>query len=130
MTGWTPLYGGREGFYKGIKETNESLADQAKHLTTTAKAPHMWAFYHDQTGYNYRLPNINAAMGCAQLEQLPGFLKKKRSLANRYHKAFDGMEGARFFTEPDFARSNYWLNLLLLDDIHACERDAVLEITN
>ncbi|MGA1823488.1 MAG: LegC family aminotransferase [bacterium] len=109
---------------------DESLADLAKHLTTTAKTPHRWAFYHDTIGYNYRLPNINAALGCAQLEQLPDFLKKKRSLSEKYQQAFDGIEGVRFFTEPDFARSNYWLNVLLLDENRAGERDAVLEIAN
>lgn len=113
-----------------ILTNDESLGDLAKHLTTTAKLPHRWAFYHDHIGYNYRLPNINAAMGCAQLEQLPSFLKKKRALADRYREAFYGIEGVNFFTEPDFAHSNYWLNVLLLDRDYACKRDAVLEITN
>lgn len=113
-----------------ILTSDKSLAKQAKHLTTTAKVPHKWAFIHDQTGYNYRLPNINAALGCAQLEQLPGYLGKKRALAEKYRQAFAGMEGIKFFTEPDFARSNYWLNVLLLDEEYAGQRDALLEMSN
>jgi len=113
-----------------ILTNDESLGELAKHLTTTAKVPHRWSFYHDHIGYNYRLPNINAAMGCAQLEQLPRFLDKKRALAARYCKAFDEIENVHFFTEPDFAHSNYWLNVLLLDKSQAYKRDAALEITN
>ena len=108
---------------------DDGLARLAKHLTTTARVPHPWQYYHDMTGYNFRLPNINAALGCAQLEQLPGFLRKKRALAARYQKAFEGIKGLRFFLEPDFAQSNYWLNTLLLDRENAEERDKILEIT-
>ena len=85
---------------------------------------------HDSIGYNYRLPNINAALGCAQLEELPGFLKKKRNLAGSYRKAFEGIDGVRFFTEPDFAESNYWLNVLLLDETFSDQRNVLLEMTN
>jgi perosamine synthetase len=99
----------------------------AKHITTTAKIPHKWKYYHDAVGYNYRLPNINAAVGCAQLEQLPLFLKNKRALAERYNLAFKNVEGIHFFTEPEFGRSNYWLNVILLDEQHAAKRDALLE---
>lgn len=107
--------------------TNESsLAQMAKHVTTTAKLPHPWSFVHDQIGYNYRLPNINAALGCAQLEQLPGFLKKKRQLAAKYVGAFRDVAGVRLFTEPSFATSNYWLNVLLLDEPFAPQRDDLL----
>lgn len=113
-----------------ILTNDESLAQLAKHLTTTAKLPHKWAFYHDQIGFNYRLPNLNAALGCAQLEQLPSFLQRKRALAIRYQEVFSDMEGIRFFKEPDFARSNYWLNALLLDMDHADERDILLEYLN
>jgi perosamine synthetase len=81
-------------------------------------------------GFNYRLPNINAALGCAQLEELPVFLAKKRALAQRYRKAFANLDGIRFFDEPDFACSNYWLNVLLLDEQHANHRDDLLEMTN
>jgi len=106
------------------------LARLAKHLTTTAKLPHPWEFYHDRVGYNYRLPNINAALGCAQMEKLPEFINKKRALAERYSRAFAGLRGVNFFTEPPFARSNYWLNALLLDEACAGLRDMLLEETN
>ncbi|MFZ5633353.1 MAG: LegC family aminotransferase [Bacillota bacterium] len=113
-----------------ILTNDESLAKLAKHITTTAKTPHKWAFNHDMVGYNYRLPNINAALGCAQLEQLMGFIKKKRALAERYREVFAEVEGVTFFTEPNFARSNYWLNVLLLDKDLSGERDVLLEFTN
>lgn len=113
-----------------ILTNDEALGTLAKHLTTTAKLPHRWAFDHDAVAYNYRMPNINAALGCAQLEQLPGFLEAKRALASRYVEAFRDVPGARVFTEPAECRSNYWLNVLLLDSERAGERDAVLEATN
>lgn len=113
-----------------ILTNDEDLGKLAKHITTTAKMPHKWAFNHDMIGYNYRMPNINAALGCAQLEQLPDFLGKKRALANSYMEAFKGVKGVTIFKEPDFACSNYWLNVLLLDDSIAEERNNILEITN
>lgn len=91
------------------------LARRAKHLTTTAKIAHRWEFRHDETGYNYRLPNINAALGCAQLEQLDGFLAAKRRLAARYAAIFEGAP-CRFFSACDFAESNYWLNAVFLPE--------------
>lgn len=109
---------------------DRALAERAKHLTTTAKQPHLWAFLHDQIGYNYRMPNLNAALGCAQLEQLPGHLAAKRRLAARYLAAFAEVPGVTVFQEPDFARSNYWLNALLLDPSHAARLDALLDVTN
>jgi perosamine synthetase len=113
-----------------ILTNDEELGRLAKHLTTTAKVPHKWSFSHDRVGFNYRLPNINAALGCAQLEQLPHFIKNKRKLAEDYCKALAGIEGVSFYTEPDFAKSNYWLNVLLLDRSFANQRDALLEATN
>ena len=113
-----------------ILTNDEDLGSMAKHLTTTAKVPHEWEFRHDRIGYNYRLPNINAALGCAQLEQLPAFLKRKRLLAERYRTVFSKMEGLRFFIEPEFARSNYWLNTLLLDATCAGELENVLRLAN
>jgi len=110
--------------------SDAGLAARAKHLTTTARVPHRWSFIHDQVGYNYRMPNINAALGCAQLEALPGLLRRKRALAARYAAAFEGIKGARIFSEPPFASSNYWLNVLLLDEEAAGKRDAILEATN
>ena len=113
-----------------ILTNDEELGRRAKHLTTTARVAHPWELSHDQVGYNYRMPNINAALGCAQLEQLPAFLERKRDLAERYRKAFAGMRGIAFFPEPEHARSNYWLNSLLLDEAGADARDAILELTN
>lgn len=104
------------------------LARLAKHLTTQAKVPHPWAFSHDAIGYNYRMPNLNAALGCAQLERLDDMLRRKRELARRYAAAFAGVGRLRFLVEPEGARSNYWLNAVVLDD--AVERDAVLERLN
>jgi perosamine synthetase len=113
-----------------ILTNDEELGRKAKHLTTTARVSHPWELSHDQVGYNYRMPNINAALGCAQLEQLPVFLQRKRDLAQRYRKAFDGIRGIVFFSEPEHARSNYWLNALLLDEAEAGQRDPLLELTN
>jgi perosamine synthetase len=111
--------------------TNDSnLAKLAKHLSTTAKLPHPWAFVHNQVGYNYRLPNINAALGCAQMEQIDKFVQSKRSLAQKYRQAFTGVQGIAFFREPTYARSNYWLNVLLLDEENAALRDSLILETN
>ena len=113
-----------------ILTDDAALARRAKHLTTTAKLPHRWAYEHDEVGYNYRMPNINAALGCAQLESLPHYLSAKRSLASRYEAAFAGIPGVSFFKEPGFARSNYWLNCLMLDEPSVETRNAILEATN
>lgn len=113
-----------------ILTDDEDLYREAKHLTTTAKLPHRWAFIHDEIGYNYRMPNLNAALGCAQLEQIEKFLCLKRVLAEEYRKAFSDMLGIRFFTEPSYAKSNYWLNTLILSDENASLRDSIMEETN
>ena len=111
--------------------TNDlELAKRAKHITTTAKLPHRWNFVHDEVGFNYRLPNLNAALGCAQLEQLPGFLRDKRRLFERYQAAFANVPAVRLVAEPTGCSSNYWLQTLLLDAGHADQRDAVLAATN
>lgn len=109
---------------------DDDLGRLAKHITTTAKCPHRWEFNHDMVGYNYRMPNINAALGCAQLEQLPAFLAAKRLLSERYREALTAVDGIGFFIEPPNCRSNYWLNTLLLDEPFADQRDAVLAATN
>ncbi|MBU0675960.1 MAG: LegC family aminotransferase [Proteobacteria bacterium] len=111
-----------------ILTNNEDLGRLAKHLTTTARVAHPWELRHDLVAYNYRMPNINAALGCAQLEQLPSFITQKRILAKRYQKALVSVSGATFFTEPKSARSNYWLNTLLLDQNFVGQRDSLLEI--
>ena len=106
------------------------LAALAKHLTTTAKVSHRWEYQHDRVGYNYRMPNLNAALGCAQLEQLPAFIDSKRKLARRYAEAFGDVDGVRFVAEPSGCRSNYWLCSLLLDDDRAGQLEDLLELTN
>lgn len=106
---------------------DEALAKKAKHITTTAKVPHRWEYTHDMIGYNYRLPNLNAALLVAQLEELDGFLENKRELATMYETFFDGGE-IGFVKEPENAKSNYWLNSVLLKDRE--ERDTFLQVTN
>ena len=113
-----------------ILTNNLDLARYAKHLTTTAKMPHAWEFRHDEIGYNYRMPNLNAALGCAQLERLPSKLAAKRNLFDRYQSAFADVQGVELFVEPNSCRSNYWLQTLLLDENQADNRDLVLEATN
>jgi perosamine synthetase len=107
-----------------------TLARRAKHLTTTAKVPHPWDFVHDEVGWNYRLPNVNAALGLAQLEQLPGFVAAKRQLARRYIEAFDKLSGVTVIVEPPGTASNYWLNAILLNDDSGADLRAVLSATH
>lgn len=95
---------------------DEELAAYAKHLTTQAKVPHRWEFRHDHVGYNYRMPNINAALGCAQLENLDKFIASKRQLALEYAEYFKDVEDIQFFTEPEDTFSNYWLQAVILKD--------------
>ena len=109
---------------------NAEIAKRAKHLTTTAKVPHRWDYVHDEIGFNYRLPNLNAALGCAQLEQLPLFLAAKRRLFADYQSAFAKLPGMRLVTEPEDCKSNYWLQTLLLDSSTAEQRDSILAATN
>jgi aminotransferase in exopolysaccharide biosynthesis len=113
-----------------ILTNDETLAKRAKHLTTTAKLQHAWEYRHDEIGYNYRLPNLNAALGCAQLEQLPAMLKAKRKLFQRYQSAFASLQGVTLMTEPENCQSNYWLQTLLLDVDQSDQRDDVLAVTN
>lgn len=111
----------------GMILTNSDLGERAKHLTTTAKAPHPYLYRHAESGFNYRLPNINAALGCAQLEQLDDFIAAKRTLARDYTTFFSTTD-LEFVTEPHGCRSNYWLNAVICRDEH--ERDALLGATN
>jgi len=106
---------------------DEQLAKRAKYLTTQAKVPHRWDFVHDEIGYNYRMPNLNAALMCAQLEQLNGFLKNKRALANTYQEFFKKTD-IQFINEPNDSSSNYWLCAILLKDKET--RDSFLAYTN
>ena len=107
---------------------DEELGKLAKHLTTQAKVPHRWAFVHDHIGYNYRMPNINAALGCAQLENLDRYVENKRETAQIYADFFKNIPDITFFTEPQNCRSNYWLNVVLLKDKAAQQN--FLEYTN
>jgi perosamine synthetase len=104
---------------------DESLAKQAKHLTTQARIPHGWKIEHDQIGHNYRMPNLNAALGCAQIERIDDYVRSKRELAGNYAKFFREMD-IPFITEPPGTQSNYWLNSILLDDEQ--ERDSFLQL--
>ncbi len=107
---------------------DETLGKFAKHLTTQAKVPHRWEFVHDHIGYNYRMPNINAALGCAQLEEIDHILANKRETAEKYKQFFSDKENIHFFTEPEGSKSNYWLNAVLLNDKE--EQLKFLEYTN
>lgn len=113
-----------------ILTSDSDLARRAKHLTTTAKVPHAWEYYHDEIGYNYRMPNLNAALGCAQLEQLPDMLQEKHALYESYAKAFAGLNHVRLISEPEHCKSNYWLQTLILDPDMGDLRDDVLATTN
>lgn len=113
-----------------VMTRDPALGRRAKHLTTTARVPHRWSFMHDEVGYNYRLPNLNAALGCAQLEQLPAMLQRKRRLAARYDEAFSKVKGVRFLREPEGTKSNYWLNTIVIDEVDATIRDEILTTLN
>lgn len=106
---------------------DEAIAKRAKHLTTQAKVPHKWEFVHDHIGYNYRMPNLNAALACAQLEQLAMFVENKRTLAAKYNTLFNELS-ISFIGEPVNAKANYWLNAILLADLD--QRNEFLEYTN
>ena len=110
-----------------IITNDENLAKKAKHLSTTAKVYHKWNFNHDMIGYNYRMPNLNAALLIAQLEKLDEFIKNKRNLANKYETFFKDTDYS-FFKEPKYSKSNYWLNCIVLKDLE--QRDQFLEETN
>jgi perosamine synthetase len=110
-----------------IVTDDEELARRAKHITTTAKKPHKWEYIHDEIGYNYRMPNLNAALACAQLEQLDHYIDNKRELAQNYAGFFDSTD-IGFMIEPENSFSNYWLNAVCLHSRE--ERDAFLAYTN
>lgn len=113
-----------------ILTNSEKLADIAKHLTTTAKQPSKWEFKHDEIGFNYRMPNLNAALGVAQIESMPDFVNAKRDLANRYKNAFEGLEGVTFVEEPENSKSNYWLCTCKLDSEDSKQLENLLELLN
>ncbi|KOY82368.1 LegC family aminotransferase [Lysinibacillus sp. FSL H8-0500] len=111
-----------------ILTDDDELANYIKHITTTAKVPHQWDFVHDEIGYNYRMPNINAALGCAQLEKLPIFAEQKRTLTDFYDKLVANLDGVHLMKEPAHTSSNYWLQTLILDETY--KRDEVLQLLN
>ncbi len=113
-----------------ILTDDENLACRAKHLSTTAKIPHQWAFIHDEVAWNFRLPNLNASLGCAQMERLTEMLQRKRRLAERYREAFAGNAAIEFVAEPSHARSNYWLNTVRLTNPDKSVRDCLLTAIN
>ena len=105
------------GQQKSSLTHDQQLARHAKPLTTTAKLPHRWDYVHDEVGFNYRMPNLNAALGCAQLEQLPDFLASKRILFLHYQQAFQDITEVALIKEPPECQSNYWLQTLKLSDL-------------
>jgi len=109
-----------------ILTDDDALAAEVRHLATTAKQPHPWAFVHDRSGFNYRLPNINAAVGCAQLERLDQFIDEKRRLAAAYRHALAGIDGVEVLEEPPDTISNYWLVAIRLAPALAPHRDEML----
>ena len=111
-----------------IVTDDEKLAKRAKHLTTTAKIPHPFEYVHDEIGYNYRMPNLNAALLVAQLEQLDKFLKNKKELALKYDKFFKNIDGIDFINQPENSSSNYWLQAVILKNVKT--RDEFLKFTN
>jgi len=112
----------------GAIVTNDiELGIKAKHLTTTAKIPHPYEYVHDEIGYNFRMPNLNAALVCAQLEQLPTFIESKRTLAQEYNSFFKS-KGINFRTELPQTKANYWLMCIELENKH--ERESFLKVTN
>lgn len=113
-----------------IVTRNAEIARWIRHMTTTAKQPHPWRFDHDEIAWNFRLPNLNAALGVAQLERLADMLAAKRRLHQRYAEVFSDLEGAHLFTDAPFARSNYWLCALILDRGQEAALEPILEATN
>lgn len=113
-----------------ILAADEEAANRARHITTTARLPHRWEYDHDLVGFNYRMPNINAAIGAAQIERLEQYLNEKRHLQSLYRAAFADLDDVDLFEEPEGRRSNYWLATLILSPNRATERDWILEHTN
>lgn len=109
---------------------DSAAAERARHLTSTAKRPHRWEYDHDVIGFNYRMPNINAALGAAQLERLPQFVSEKRRLQTLYQDAFSDLNGIEIFEEAPGRQSNYWLITAILTPECSAQRDHLLELTN
>ena len=106
---------------------NKRLAKKIRHLTTTAKIPHKWEYIHDEIGFNFRMPNINAALGIAQLEKIKVFLKAKRKILSIYSKVFEKIDGVELYKEPKFSKSNYWLQTLVLNKKNSKFKNIILK---
>lgn len=113
-----------------ILTDSEFLAKRARHITTTAKLPHKWEFDHDEIGFNFRMPNINAALGCAQIEKISEKIVNKRRLFQKYKEVFAPILGITLFEEPPNCYSNYWLQTMILEDETEQYRNSILEQTN
>ena len=113
-----------------ILTNNKTFAERAKHLTTTAKVPHKWDYIHDDIGYNYRMPNLNAALGCAQLKQIEFFIKSKRKLYEIYKSELDHINEISLMAESSGNRSNYWLQTIILSEEVKDQFDKILKLTN
>ncbi len=113
-----------------VLTNNIILAKRALKLSSTAKLKHDWEFIHDEIGFNYRMPNINAALGCAQLEKLDKFIKDKRNLYQKYEEEFKCFNDLYLFKEPQFAKSNYWLNTIILSNSAKYKKNSILKYTN
>jgi len=112
----------------GMVITNKKiLAKKIKHLTTTAKLKHKWEYIHDEIGYNFRMPNLNAALGLAQFENIHTFLKAKRTLFKKYYNVFNKIKGISLYKEPKNANSNYWLQTLILNKNHSSLKNKILK---
>lgn len=110
-----------------VLTNNSYLAQRARHLSTTAKVPHAWEFIHDEVGYNYRMPNINAALGVGQLYKLSDKIKAKRRLADHYKKIFKDFDEIEFVLEPSWSKSNYWLNAIKLSNPNVEQKNTILK---
>ena len=113
-----------------ILTNSKELASRAKHLSTTAKVAHDWKFSHDEVAFNYRMPNINAALGCAQLESLDEKVSSKRDLYRKYQEAFSEITGIRVFKAPEYSKSNYWLQTLILESEYTTSLEPILKKLN
>jgi dTDP-4-amino-4,6-dideoxygalactose transaminase len=113
-----------------ILTSSRELALKARHITTTARVAHKWEFIHDEVGFNYRMPNLNAALGCAQIESIEFKIARKRRLFEKYSSAINPIDGVKVYCEPNGTRSNYWLQTLILEKGFENLRDPVIALTN
>ena len=114
----------------GAIVTNDAKVAKQRSISPPSKSSHPWKYFHDKVGYNYRMPNINAALGCAQLPKIEKFISKKRTLFEEYNKSFAAVEGVVMLSEPPNARSNFWLQAIVLEDDVTHLRDSIIEALN